>query len=534
LVTSVSKRTPSAPSLLLTLVASTLLLACGDEVSTETATGAGGAGPSGAGGGPTSPLVWEACGNSDGDLGPTTECGRLQLPLLWDDARSRTIEVFVQRRLATRQPSTTQLWLLQGGPGAAGDGWAPYVDIIAAERDDVDFYVPDHRGVGRSTRLGCAAEAESSSDGANIAPGEWPACLDELATTWGEGLAGFSSEAASRDVAAYLELTREPDKHVVLYGASYGTTWGHRFLQLFTDRVDGVVLDSSNWPDRSYEDYDANWNGVAEELFATCGADTFCSSKLGTDPWLALQTVYEDLDGGHCPELVEIGFTPELMRPLLAYLVAYGELRPAALAVVYRVMRCSPADRQAVVNAFNVMFGPGGLLAFDDALFSPILSRHILQSEIGREPPSVAAQAFAESCTVCLGAGSLDNHDARWPRYAFDDDLLAWASSTTPLLAMNGGLDPFAPAERYLDEGGAEAFDAPHQRVLSFPLSAHGVALGTRTIDGDLPCGFRLALDFMGDPQADLDLACMDDLAPIDFTGSAIAEPLFATADAWE
>jgi len=492
-------------------------------VSTSATTGAGGGGEA---------IAWQPCPLELGGTENDAECATVELPVRWDRPDGDTIGVFVQRYLARIEPAYRQLWMLQGGPGAAGDGYAPIVRALAESDPSIDFYIPDHRGTGRSARLGCPVEeAPESPEGTTITDAEWPSCQEAVQTEWGDGLEGFSSMGASHDVAALIERTREEKKIVALYGASYGTTWGHRFLQLYPDTVDAVVLDSTNWPDRSYEDYDFLWDSVAHSLFNVCGVDAFCSSKLGPDPWNELAMLYADLETGHCPELTGVGLTKTLLGQVLAWMTAYGALRPAALATVYRVRRCDPADQTAVVTAINALFGPGGLLAFDDALFSAVLSRHVLRSEIGREPVSAEAVAFASNCLVCIGAGSVP-FDASWPRYPFDAAFQTWAETDTPLLIMNGSLDPFAPYFRLDQAGAADHFTAPTQHVVQMTLAPHGSLFGSPSLDGT-PCGLTLMLDFISNPTGNLDDACLTKFAAIDFTGDAVA-PLFGTTDAWD
>jgi pimeloyl-ACP methyl ester carboxylesterase len=395
----------------------------------------------------------------------------------------------------------------------------------------LEIYAPDHRGTGRSARLGCAdQEGARSDEGATITETEWPACQEAVVAEWGDSLAGFSSEGAARDVDALVARTREPGVRVVLHGASYGTTWAHRFLQLFPDGADGVVLDSTNWPDRTLEDYDLLFEATGEALFDACGADAGCSARLGADPWAGVGALHDALDGGHCPGLAEAGVGSREIAALLGYLLAYDVTRAWAPPVVYRATRCEPADVDAVLHAFAALLGEGGLFRFEDPLFSWVLNRNVVASELAREPTSEAAHAFAATCRTCVGAGLADVGD--WPRYDFDEALRDWAVTDTPLLAENGGLDPFAPASRLEEAGMPEAFDGPAQRVLAFPTSPHGSVLSSPA-GGDLPCGLELMLAFVEEPTAELDAGCVARLQPVDFSGSS-PEWVFGTTDLWD
>ncbi|NUP13931.1 MAG: alpha/beta fold hydrolase [Polyangiaceae bacterium] len=525
-----------------------LLTACGDN-SLDGPSGGGGSGGEGeAAGGSTANISggmggtggqtdlpnWEPCALDTGATDDDAECATIQVPVRYD-VSAGMIPLFI-KRVRPLRPARAHLWLLQGGPGAAGNGWEPFVRQMQPLLPDVEFYLPDHRGTGRSAKLECPnAEATGSPGGSAITDEEWPACAQHLSSQWGDNLAGFSSENAARDIELAIGMTRAEDTRVVLYGASYGTTWGHRFLQLFpSGAVDAVVLDSTNWPDRTYEDYDQLWEGAAHRLFDACTMDAQCGGALGPDPWQALRDLYSSLDAGHCSALADVGITSEVLRYAVAWSVAYAELRGSGLALVRRAIRCNPEDEDAIVHYVDALFGPGGLLTFEDPLFSEVLSHHILESEVHRADLSSTAKAFAETCTVCIGAGAIP-FDPDWPRYAFDGELTMWTTSSTPVLIMNGGMDPFAPSHRLFEAGVEAAFDGPNQYVVDFPAAAHGTVTSSKVTGIDEPpCGLQLFMHLLENPAEPLDLACTASLAPPDFSVPApTASFLFGTPDAW-
>ncbi len=67
-------------------------------------------------------------------------------------------------------------------------------------------YLPDHRGVGRSARLGCPEqEAAGSDEGLRITIDEWPACMESLQEIFGEALPYFDTTSASTDLGWLIE-----------------------------------------------------------------------------------------------------------------------------------------------------------------------------------------------------------------------------------------------------------------------------------------------------------------------------------------
>ena len=92
------------------------------------------------------------------------------------------------------------------------------------------------------------------------------------------------------------------------------------------------------------------------------------SPKVSADPWGFLQALQAKMVTGHCPELVNIGFTKDLLRAMMAWTLAYAETRPLGIALAYRVDRCTPEDRTAALHAYQALFGEGAARWFSGLL----------------------------------------------------------------------------------------------------------------------------------------------------------------------
>ena len=463
------------------------------------------------------------------------ECAWLPVPIDRAQPDGPALPIFVSRHLAASGAATSQLWLLQGGPGASASAWKPVVEqLLAAVLPDVDIYVLEQRGVGESARLGCPAQEAPNSEGADeITQNEWPACFASLLGEWGERLASFTTTADSEDLASLIELTREPGKKVFVYGWSYGTARALRLLQTHPDSVDGVILDSVVSPGVQYlSEYDLQYDPVARELSALCAEDAVCGAKLGPDPWGSLNEVAYALAAGACPAFLHRTQIPAYASLLLEHPLLRTHLFPLA----YRLARCEPGD-VAVVEHY--------LSALDDALEvhtnvvrpSPVLQLHISLSELWRDPPPSQAE-LEERCAsvtfcpeVSVGLGGF--YDI-WPRYPRDQYADQWPTTTTPILAMNGTLDPQTPIEKA--QVVATRLTAPNQTFVGVPLSPHGVLLNSAVnTPGAPPCGAQMLSGFIGDPTAPPNTECLSDLAPLSF-GADLATTLrfFGTTDMWE
>jgi hypothetical protein len=122
-----------------------------------------------------------------------------------------------------------------------------------------------------------------------------------------------------------------------------------------------------------------------------------------------------------------------------------------------------------------------------------------------------------------------------WPKYedpTWDDK---WAETATPMLMLQGVLDPATGYDRAIAVG--EHFDGPNQTFVAFPTAGHNVSSGTPVSEDpdEVHCGRRLFVDFIKDPTAALDLSCVDQVLPNDFEGDpTLADLVFGTLHLWE
>ncbi|MBK8938249.1 MAG: alpha/beta fold hydrolase [Polyangiaceae bacterium] len=502
-----SARTGSRVALALGLA----LAGCDDD--TTGPGGAGGAGGEGGGGGPpvwNAVIEWAPCADDD-PAGPGVECAAIEVPANWNDPTGSSITFFVRRIL--REDSHGQLWALAGGPGQAGWGWAASEGGFNVLAPGLDLYMPDHRGTGDSSFVRCVS-TESIGGIEN--------CIEAMEEGWGENIPYFSITQAARDVGEVIAHTRSPEDEVFVLGVSYGTTWGHRYLQLFPEQATGVVLDSpcpngtcdfSMAQQRATED-------MVKSIFDACAEDTVCGEKLGSDPWASFGAVLDQLEAGHCPELgmSRAGFGGTFAFSLLTDTRVQGYL-PAA---VYRVARCEPADVEAVARLFSVPYAQEGS---DWAIG---LRTHIIVSEIFPEDsPSIDELRVEISQLYTGGDGPLFSRQAQdlWPMYPRDEYYGAFAETETPLLIMSGTLDPATPPA--VGEPWATHYQGEHQHFVPIDRASHMVL--------NDECGVTLFADFVADPKAPLDTTCATAAPPIDFVGTPEDnELMLGTPDAYE
>ncbi|MBI5537645.1 MAG: alpha/beta fold hydrolase [Deltaproteobacteria bacterium] len=459
------------------------------------------------------------------------ECATLQVPLDWSQPQGQTIPLYVDR--ITHNPgATAQLWLLQGGPGGSGQDMVAIATLVLeGDLPSFDIFTLDHRGVGMSARLGCALEPTKPPV---AIPGglhadlltTWQDCMQEVQSKWGEGLKQFNTTNAARDLAWAIDRTRTPGQQTFVYGVSYGTYWAQRYLQLNPDQPAGVVLDSIVPMDGQFlSQFDLQPDKAASNLADLCKNDSFCASKLGSDPKSKLAAIWAKQQTTPCLPLAEANDVREFAGGALQA----SFMSPAAFAAMYRLDRCSEQDKTALKTAIELFSSDPG----DPGLFSSLLYFNVTFSELWETPApatSTLLERYQQSLFV-VGAYTMHDLDAAWPVYPWDGWVRKYAESKVPMLMLNGTLDTQTPIDTA--QLVKPYYSAEHQTFVTIPYANHGTIIeGIQT--GQEPCGAHLIIDFVKSPTSPLNTSCTQQTVPPDFSDSSMAPMIFGTADLWE
>ena len=478
-------------------------------------------------------VVWKTCTDPE----TTGQCALADVPLLWDDVEVDTISIAALRRARQSSGFQAQVWFVDGGPGSPGTtNLGGLLGTVLNHNPALEVFTLDHRGTGSSFHLNC--------DGYE---NEHPAnrCISVLENKYGEFLKAFSTTNAAIDLAALIEANRREDVPVIVMGISYGTYLAHRFMQIFPDWVDGVILDGIAPPDATFLPQNEYVDVVTRDLFARCGADPFCAAKLGPDPFSRVAATLEMVAEGHCSELgatIDQDFIANLGVDML-YRRPLNELLPG---LFYRLERCSAED---VAVWQSVIAGLGYGASLDTPVqaqvnipgaYSRVLYNNIVLSELWEHPRWSSAEEVesylieTDKNTVLRFTGYLELFESwlEWPTYLDKDYDDKWAQTNTPMLMLQGELDPATVWPQASRVG--EWFDGPHQHFISFPNAAHNTINGTPRFDGSPDCAFKMMLEFIENPLRSPDTTCIDRVYPLDFSGDTFFHSnLTGTDDLW-
>jgi pimeloyl-ACP methyl ester carboxylesterase len=461
------------------------------------------------------------------------ECAVVHAPYTWDDPGGATLDLFVKRYRTAG--SHGQLWFVQGGPGGSSREFDPVAEYFAQLGIGFDYYMMDERGTGLSTRLGCSAqEAPSSDGGVAITPAEWPACIAAMQVAFEPALAGFTVSNTARDLGELIATLHDPDRPASVYGVSYGPYVVNRYLQLYPEQPASVVLDSICGPGNcAFSAADAKFDTVARAFLDGCSAEATCAAHLGPDASSKLAAIYAQLDAGACPAATAAGLTRTTLRHAFAQMLYHWDQRVLIPPIAYRLGRCAAKDIPVLQHFGAVVNAPATVASLEG--FSTALAFHIGLSELWDDPsPGPDAYRTQEAMQLIsngVGARMSAVHDA-WPRTPHDAYFGSWATTTVPMLLLGGSLDPATPLA--YEHGAMTAFAGPNQTFVSVPRAGHNVLVESPATTNARPCGLTLFLQFVAQPTAALDTACVSTVLPLEFTyTSTAAAALIGTTDLW-
>ncbi len=448
------------------------------------------------------------------------ECGWVEVPQNWDDdADPDLIRLHVATITNDQTPDTTPVVYLEGGPGgdllgglefSLADQWGQLIDehplIVFTQRgsalSEVDLEceeVIDAFVLSFEQTPDLEAETADSL----VAIDE---CADRLVSE-GADLTSYNTVASANDAEA-VRLALGLDTWNVL-GISYGTRLGQELLRQYPDGVSAIVLDSIQPVDPMFGSDVAvptSFERALQYLFDGCATEPGCAEQYpNLDERLfaiveqAAETPFEvealdQLDLQSYDAIIDDTrltgvlfnslYSPTLLSAIPAMIEELEQGETTILATMVGLQ---------ITNGQFLSHGQFYAVMCHD--YSPTLrSESDVEQGLTGDPFfdgefDSAAALLEDSQELCQA----------FPSGVAPENLHEPVQSTVPALLLSGGYDPITPP---LFASAIEPGLTNSQNIVH-PNESHGVTASD--------CGLAIALEFLADPNAEVDTSCIDE-----------------------
>eukprot|EP00298_Acanthocystis_sp_HF-20_P013602 c20430_g1_i1.p1 GENE.c20430_g1_i1~~c20430_g1_i1.p1 ORF type:complete len:617 (-),score=207.53 c20430_g1_i1:45-1856(-) len=402
------------------------------------------------------------------------QCALVSVPLYYakDDNSNdseQTIKIFIKRVLFTPgQVSDTIVFRIQGGPGLSSEG----MENIFNNNDHhkafpaADVYLIDHRGTGRSNYIGCTNEENMTL------------CAEKIIEQYGQdAVNSFSPTGFAMDLERILTIIEDEEgpKNISLYAVSYGTLAVHRFLTIFPDRVQDVVLDGVVSPLVTFgSKFDISHNTVLlDTMRLICNEDKSCASALNCSAEQFFKNTMEGLKSGtnNCFEKINrAGVDYKAIQTLYQHLLKLGPNFRNLIPIFTNLFGFCNNEGVSVLQSTLSQFiasvsNTPQTPTLDYTYFydlpvpyqkSDFLYFHITASEFN---PQETYDEYIEATKNLYVTSDLDSNFfstlSSWPRLYKNQDQYVGrkcTKSTTNVLILNGDMDGQTPdvSARYM------------------------------------------------------------------------------------
>lgn len=434
-------------------------------------------------------------------------CIKVPVPLDYANPRAGDLALHVTIAPAYREGTRGDpLFVLAGGPGQAGSDVLPLLPAafkhVRATRDIVFI---DQRGTGLSGKLDCKSKPEHERMSEEQLEAELRACIAQTPARY----AAYTTAASARDIEQVRRALGY--RQVNLWGGSYGTRLGQAYARAFPASVRALVLDGVAAPDQVIPAGARDAQAALDGVFAQCAKDPACNKAFP-----ALRAEFDAL----VARLERGGIPLSLPDPRTAEPVSFTLTAGRFLGTVHSILY-SPADARRL---------PFLIHSASQGRWGPFIARQNLSSDFGVDGNISMLLHLAVVCAEDVprmtpelmkqDVGQLTKTLAdRIPRICASLGVppappQAPTTIAAPALLLSGALDPVTPPHR----AAAAARYMPRAQQVVVANAGHGVS--------QLGCAPRLLREFLDQPQARLDAACLNAIpAPTFQLGSAGPQP---------
>lgn len=441
-------------------------------------------------------------------------CATFQVPLNYEDPAAGNIGIFAAILPATgTEVKDDPLLILAGGPGSAAADYGRLVhSAFAKVRENREIILIDHRGTGKSHKLGCDLPGDLTDF--TLMTGLARKCREKHDVD----VRLFGLEPAMRDIAE-ITAAMGYDK-LNLWGGSYGTRAAALLIRRFPERIRSAVLDGVLAPDMAlFESAPLGAERALTKLFDDCEQDVACNRAF---PDFRTDT-RDFLDSLTDKDFITRGLDPITMAPYDLALPKYPvvhNIRAAlydsnAAAILPLALQQAQSGNGNILAALQATIG----LAVDSMALGSTLSI-LCGDEIARNNGNLIAEVskdtFTEDSyflfwqTACQG----------WDYLEPPADVRAPLVSDLPILLLSGDLDPVTPPSN------------GEYWLKTLTAARHIVVPGTGHITSMAGCMPSLIGDFVEElDSSGLDASCLDKIKRPAFVTSVMGPSREQTGD---
>jgi pimeloyl-ACP methyl ester carboxylesterase len=212
-------------------------------------------------------------------------CSSLPVALDRSGGTPGAVSLSIERKLSGSAQSRDAVLALAGGPGQAMLPLAPYIAeaispaLAGGSSTGRDLLLFDQRGTGSSGPLECPALSSQREIAGAHSYGELIArCARQL----GPARGAYTTRESVQDIEAIRQAAGY--EKLVLYGTSYGTKVALEYAARYPQRVESLVLDSTEMPEGPEPFHLATFKAMGPTLRELCSqqaCDRVSSNPLG-------------------------------------------------------------------------------------------------------------------------------------------------------------------------------------------------------------------------------------------------------------
>jgi pimeloyl-ACP methyl ester carboxylesterase len=458
-------------------------------------------------------LEFKSCELTQKHSAATTKawCAPFQVPENRVDQGGRKLDLKFALIPSTQAADDDFIVYLAGGPGqSAIDTWPQMADSLGAARKHRHVLLLDQRGTGASNALECKGEEDEEALSFDLerVRASTRRCLDEVNTHAAAQF--YTTTDAVEDLEALRQALGAPKFDLV--GVSYGTRVAQQYLKRHPEGVRSIVLDSVA-PNELVlgGEFAGNLDAALKAQFANCAKQPACARAF-PDPYATLIRLRNTLRDAprqvSYPDPVDFKQKTERLDEFgLVALIRMFAYTPETAALIPHTVAQSLAGNDIPLMGQHRILEQG----IESLARSGMQLSVICSEDADRLVPS---DADAETLLGKRMAEVLKAQCAIWPRGQRPADFNEPSKGDTPILVLEGELDPVTPP-RYGEQVMQHLDNA---RLIIAKGQGHNI-IGR----GCVP---KLVSEFMDTlaPKT-LDAGCVDELGPtpyfIDFNGAA-------------